>query len=693
MGDAFNPYSHWLKLPPQRWKPTYYEILGIERSAKDKDEIIARGKKLYAEVKAAPLVGREKEQKALLSEIEEAVRTFASNSKRADYDSHLDPAIGESNADTKPIETKLRAAVPTALGAAKVPKPDEPAFSLSPRPSAPLSTFSMPPMALPSSAPSIPSSVQTAPSARPVARPNTTPIQASTANGVVATPLIQKGVGPAKSTAAASVERHRKTQARNNSILIAMSGGCVLLVVILAVLFRGQIANALASNTPKPPIEESGPNIEKVINAVKPTDSKPNETKPVTNPPLETVPETKPEMKPEPAPETKPEMKPEVKPEPEPTPPPMPITFTAEEAAKLKVHCEAILVAIKTRDAAKAASELEQAEALAKPPGAKATIESLATIVGPFRAFWGAFDEAWKSLKQGDEVAVGASTKVKVVSISETELEIETASGKRKQTRESISTGLLIALVRTKLDPATPDGKLALGVFHLLDKSGNAEEGAKLLGEVNATSLTPDLIKSILAEKFDFASQVTGATPTEATPPPKTAPSNDATQSLVDKLRTALRDRNLTEAAKLEAELMKVAEMPDAKPELAAEVQLSKYATQFWNLVSKGIDTFEGTEEIQIGDEVIVVIEKAKNKLICRVRGKRTEYTVKDMPVAVALAVAEKTSDKSSAAFDLAKGAVYFTQKVPEASKAKEAWEAAKGKGAAAAELLLILTP
>lgn len=704
MGDAFNPYSHWLKLPPQRWKPTYYEILGIERSAKDKDEIIARGKKLYSEVKAAPLVGREKEHKALLAEIEEAVRTFASNTKRTEYDSQLEPPIGDSFADTKPIATKLQAVVPTALSVAKVPTPDELAFSLSSGPGSNAAStgpaFSMPPMAVPASAISSPAPVQ--PTPRPVARPIAKPIGEAPATNLSVNPIFQKPPGTQASTAAASLQRHRKTQARNNSILIALSGGGVLLVVILAVLFRGQIATALASNGSKPPVEENQTGVEKAVTVVKPIEDRPEEADPDKSStaapnsdgmPPTTVSQGNPETAPMPPADTKPEMKPEVKPETEPTPPPMPITFTAEEATKLKAHCESIVAAMKVRDVAKAGAELDQAQTLAKPQGAKATVEGLATVLGPLRAFWSAFDEAWKSLKPGDEITVGASTKVKVASITETELEIETASGKRKQTRESISAGLLVALVRTKLDPVTPDAKLALGVFHLTDKSGNIQEGSKLLGEVTTTSLTPDLIKTILAEKFDFAAQVTSAVAPEAITPPATPPSGDATQMLVSQLRTALRDRKLAEAEKLEAQVNQIAAVSDAKPSLAAEVQLSKYATQFWNIVAKGIESFEGTEELQIGDEVIVVIEKGKEKLICRVRGKRTEYAVKDMPVAVAIAVAEKTSDRTSAAFDLAQGAAYFTQKIPDAARAKVSWEAAKSKGAEAADLLMTLTP
>lgn len=731
MGDAFNPYSHWLKLPPQRWKPTYYEILGIERGEKDKDTIIAVGKKLYAEIKAAPLAGREKEHRALLSEIEEAVRTFASNSKRKAYDDHLNPAVGDSNADTK-----LLGKVPTALAAPAAPIPMPMSSQAAPsaastqgaQPAAkPKSAFAMPPMAAPAlaSAPAaLPASIQPV-AIQPVAapRPIATSISMPVAQPVVS---VTKSDGPpalairtqtsAKSLSAATADRHRQERARQNSILIAMSLGGILLVGSLGVIFRGEIAKAIASAPATPP-ESNGESPTKTTTIKKPDAESPpsdgGEAKPIIpsatgqDTPPEMTSDSKPEMKPEMPPETKPETppvsnpetKPEIKPEPKPetTPPPAPMVFTAENAAKLKSHCEAIITALKSRNAASAATELESAETLATPPEAKSKIDQLATIVGPYRAFWTAFDEAWKALKAGDDVAVGASTKVKVVSITETEIEIEIGANKRKQTKDTLSTGLLLGLVRTKLDLDTPDGKLALAIFHLTDKSGNADEGGKLLAEASTSGLNPENVKALLETPFEFASLVTDSSPpvtqpTE-TPPITDAPSNSDVEELVKKLRAALTSRNMPAATKLAAEIEKLSTAPGASPKLAAEAQLATYTGHFWSYVEKGIASFKGTEEIMVNDEVALVIEAGKNKLVCRIRGKRTEYNLQNIPAPLALAIVEMTADKTSADYELSRGALFFTQKDAPVEKAKEAWESAKSKGAEAADLLLTLIP
>lgn len=732
MGDAFNPYSHWLKLPPQRWKPTYYEILGIDRAEKDKDTIIAIGKKLYSEIKAAPLVGREKEHKALLSEIEEAVRTFASNSKRKAYDDHLNPAVGDSNADTK-----LLGKVPTALAAPAAPIPMPMTSQAAPsaastqgtQPAAkPKSAFAMPPMAAPAlaSAPvALPASIQPVgiqpANIQPVAapRPIAAPISVPVAQPIVS---VNKSDGPpalairtqtsAKSLSAATADRHLKERARQNSIFIAMSLGGILLVGSLGFVFRNEIGRAIASAPATPP-EGSGESPTKSTTIKKPeTESPPNsggETRPTIPPttgletPPEMSPEPKPEMKPEAPPEPKPETPPETPPEPKPesTPPPAPVVFTAENAAKLKSHCEAIVSALKSRNAAAAATELESAEALATPPEAKSKIDQLATIAGPYRAFWTAFDEAWKALKAGDEVAVGASTKVKVVSINETEIEIEIGANKRKQTKDMLSTGLLMGLVRSKLDLDSADGKLALAIFHLTDKSGNAEEGGKLLADASASGLNPENVKALLETPFDFASQITGAptsesppteTPATTTPPAESAPMVDSA-ALIKKLRAALTSRDMAAATKLAAEIEKLSTAPGANPKLAAEAQLAIYTSHFWSYVEKGIASFKGTEEIMVNDEVALVIEAGKNKLVCRIRGKRTEYNLQNIPAPLALAIVDITADKTTADYDLSRGALFLTQKDALVEKAKEAFESAKAKGAAVADLLLTLIP
>ena len=711
MGDAFNPYSHWLKLPPQRWKPTYYEILGIERGEQDKDTIIAVGKKLYAEIKAAPLVGREKEHRALLSEIEEAVRTFASNSKRKAYDDHLNPAVGDSNADTK-----LLGKVPTALAAPAAPilmpmsgqaAPSAASTQETQPASKPKSAFAMPPMAAPAlaAAPAtLPASIQpvslqpanTQPVAapRPVVAPIAMPLTTPAAQPIV---LVTQSGGPpalairpqgtSKSLAAATADRHRQERSRQNSILIAMSLGGIILVGGLGVVFRGEIAKAIAS-APSVPPESNGPaptkttTLNNLNNKTPETESPPDngpetplEMNPETTPEIkpgmepEKKPEAPPETKPETPPETKPEMKPEAKPEEksETTPSPAPIVFTAENAAKLKSHCEAIVTALESRNPAAAASELESAATLATPPEAKSRVDQLATIVGPYRAFWTAFDEGWKALKSGDEVAVGTSTKVKVVSITETEIEIEIGANKRKQTKDMLSTGLLMGLVRAKLDVDTPDGKLALAMFHLTDKSGNAEEGGKLLAEASTAGLNPENVKALLETPFEFASLVTDSSPPVTQPsetPPTTDPQATAdAAALIKKLRAALTSRNLPLATELSAEMEKLSKTQGANPKLAAEVQLATYTSHFWSNVEKGIASFKGTEEIMVNDEIALVIEASKNKLVCRIRGKRTEYTLQNIPAPLALAIVDMTADKTSADYDLSRGAAFLYSK------------------------------
>jgi preprotein translocase subunit YajC len=685
MGDAFDPYTHWLSLPTQRWKPTYYEILGIERSQRDKDAIISKGKKLYAEVKAKPFAGKEKEHKVLLAEIEEAVRTFASNTKRAEYDSHLAPAIGET------ADAKLQAAVPTALAAPKVPVASQPETTKEKAAGAP-SSFAMPPMALTTvAAMATPDSERLPQSvSRPVAKAIAKSVTKSS-EGAAVPLVIRTDGGMTKSLAAASAERHRRNQAKQRSFMIALSIGGILLLGGLGFMFRDQIGKSLVSTPPPPPDDPSSTNVKPVASSPEKGAPTPAEN---VEPPNRTGGEVEgnPELKPDPILETKPPT-PESQPPPaSDPPPPTPVTFSAEEAKTLAQRCQEIVAAIKSRNAAKAAEELEKAQVLAKPEGAKATVEQLAGIVGPFRAFWKAFDEAFTSLKVGDEISISATTKAKVASVSETELEIETAAGKRKQARDSLSTGLLLALVRSKLDANSPDGKLALGVFHVVDKSGNAEEGAKLLSEANASSVSVEGIKSILAAKFDFASQVTGGEVMPAEMPAE-MPSSGSADEVIKSLRTALRDRNLQQMEKLQTELEKLAAAPDAKPNLAAEVELARYTQQFWGLAAKGMDSFQGLEEIKVGDEIIVVVEKGRSKLVCRVRGKRTEYTIKDIPPGLALAVVEMTSNKNSTSFKLAKGALYFTNKTPDLAKAKDAWLAAQAQGAKAADRLLTLTP
>lgn len=688
MGDAFNPYSHWLKLKPQRWKPTYYDLLGLDRSVVDNEAIVARGKQLYSQVKASPVEGKDKEQRALLAEIEEAVRTLTSHTRRAEYDAALAPAEGE-DAQTS-SEEQLLAAAPTALAPPKVPRGG----------AVPTSPNS--PVATPTEASSSLLPPAAAPVALPTAIPSATPISSPTAAPVpVAVPVITTApqIRPvaastgAKSLAAATAERLQREKARQRSFLIALSAGGAALILILGLIFRGEISRAFTAAPPPPREESSENNLKKQVGVVAEQSTRTSLSRPQPSPVEPPI--DPPEMENDaPAPPTMEESEPA----PEPTPPPAsmpsedappppkpPLNFTQADAETLAAHCREALAAMKARDRAKVAAALEQAQAIDAPENVKTSIERLAQVAGPWLAFWSAFDEAYAALKVDDEIAVGASTKVKVTKVTETELEIETAAGKRKQSRDSLPMGLFLGLVRSKLDLDSNEGKLALAMFHLVDERGNAEEGKKLLSEANAAALSAELVAAVLESKFDFLAETSVSAMEEE------EPTGDAS---AEQLRMALRERRLDVAARLAEQLAPQAAENRA---IAAERELARHATRFWDLVREQFGRFKGTEEIELGDNVVVVIEASAERIVLRDRGQRKEYTLANLPPPLALAIAEQASQKDSPEFALAEGAFYFTSTPPDVEKAHAAWKRAEESGspeaAENAALLLQLAP
>jgi|GEM_PF-2599619 len=110
----------------------------------------------------------------------------------------------------------------------------------------------------------------------------------------------------------------------------------------------------------------------------------------------------------------------------------------------------------------------------------------------------------------------------------------------------------------------------------------------------------------------------------------------------------------------------------------------------FWDAVHDGCRTLKGTEEIEIGDALVAVIEydTAGRQLAVKVRGQTKRYTSGDMPISLAVAASSRAIRKGSAASDERVGSLHAMDAKGDRALARQHWTAAERAGANVKALL-----
>lgn len=177
-------------------------------------------------------------------------------------------------------------------------------------------------------------------------------------------------------------------------------------------------------------------------------------------------------------------------------------------------------------------------------------------------------------------------------------------------------------------------------------------------------------------------------------PQPKNSDIAQLAQLLTD-AKQKLNDRNLVDATRLIEKAKSLPILPDHKLKLDRLAQINDLYNQFWNKVVEGCGKLKGLDEIKFSEtNIIKVVESSEEKIIYRALGKRFEKAPRELPLGVAMKIAEKELDMESAEGRMIKGTVFAIDSINNEDRileAKNLWEEAKLVGGETDELILYL--
>ncbi len=89
MSEPFDPYYHWLSIPPEERPPHAYRLLGLEKYESDRDVIASAADRQMAHVKVHASGPHGRSSQIILNELAKAKRTLIDPAKKAKYDELL----------------------------------------------------------------------------------------------------------------------------------------------------------------------------------------------------------------------------------------------------------------------------------------------------------------------------------------------------------------------------------------------------------------------------------------------------------------------------------------------------------------------------------------------------------------------------------------------------------------------------
>ncbi len=161
--------------------------------------------------------------------------------------------------------------------------------------------------------------------------------------------------------------------------------------------------------------------------------------------------------------------------------------------------------------------------------------------------------------------------------------------------------------------------------------------------------------------------------------------------------KRALAEHQFDQAALELEQAASLAVIPEHQELVRRLGRLAACGQQFWSVVAQVMRGFSGAEELTVGaDELIVlVVETGPDWIIIRSQGKNTRYTLADMPVGLALAIARRRLDTGRVEDLILLGACLAAQadlNPTYVNEARRYWLQAQSAGADVDDLLQTLT-
>ena len=151
---------------------------------------------------------------------------------------------------------------------------------------------------------------------------------------------------------------------------------------------------------------------------------------------------------------------------------------------------------------------------------------------------------------------------------------------------------------------------------------------------------------------------------------------------LLASVKEAMTDRDLERASTHLSKAQKLPARPEDMAKLQRLVVLHDYVTKYWNAMDSELKRIESGNEIQIKDARVIVVEKTDRELTIRAAGRNRIYPIDKLPLALAIALAERWLRPTEPSTHVFRAAMMAT--MPDrysAEDAKSEWQKARLAG------------
>lgn len=171
-----------------------------------------------------------------------------------------------------------------------------------------------------------------------------------------------------------------------------------------------------------------------------------------------------------------------------------------------------------------------------------------------------------------------------------------------------------------------------------------------------------------------------------ATTPDTPAPADDAeaaqqiSQALTE-ARQALSKRDLaTAAARIDA-ARQYGGNQTSQQEIARVDAIAEYVKGFWNAVEEQIKGLAVGDQTMLRDAMVGVVDVNPEQLVLRVNGENRTYARDDLPIGVAIGLAEAWLNKDDPASNIFLGVIHVVHPKGDRAKARQLWQQAAAGG------------
>ncbi len=190
------------------------------------------------------------------------------------------------------------------------------------------------------------------------------------------------------------------------------------------------------------------------------------------------------------------------------------------------------------------------------------------------------------------------------------------------------------------------------------------------------------------------------ASPNPATGPgdtPSGAGSAGDVEELSDDFRVTTRQvwqamaaRDLVKARETLNALASQVRRPPERACVTALDALLMHLEEFWRGVTQATASLRSTEELPIGETMVIVVEADRERIVVRAAGRNRTYAVREMPTALIRAVVEQRFQKGSDT-QILLGAFLAVDPKGDPAEARRLWQAAQNSGADVGLLMEVL--